>query len=769
MRGMAAADRSPLQGSRWTSKDCDMFSSVLRFAWRPGNLLLDQRALRDWNVADDSQHILHSFCAVGSVNPIHGELFFSVRSSTDYIILNLQLSDFHSIDPDVTFANLYLRYISDDGFHLGISSDENNAERTTFCKGHARPFRYTHRVTGTRQSPVYVQKLPEFLYCFIRDEAAHNLSTLKFSQSTRSPDPADLTRIVTTTTTTTFSMTRDMAKGICQYFMDARLIENAVDRSATQFKDRGIYVLSPKGLHILERFITKNGISADALLKVFAEQPICMRLLHLERRASDDEILVTRAVLELLLRRFVGKKPNIVAANQLPGSGGGDKSGKPLTSSLTEAERAHGVPMWKHSSQEPISRTANPATANKMDFVFSAVAALEWLTDLTTIVGRDEAGEVAAHFVRCGFIALVPDRTAKTIDPSKVTVVRGAGYIKGQATAIQVEAEFRFGDRCIYKITSEGMRAARWEPSKLSNQPTLGASSVSAVNLLSTRSSIDEDFTILAGNASEERLTRKSSVADRLRLDILSIDKVSVKDSYTSKLRQVLEEPNLRSLFREFLRSNFCEENLSFWLDVQDFKRRFNTSSSAVAVPGSGQQKPGGGHAVMERHQRDLIAMAFVIYNTYLAPASACELNIDHNMRGELVAYMTKIVAEVSAKEGAQAVKQGTLDPAMAAKSLHASQLQTMVKLYERIQGYIFRLMATDSYISQAQSMPDIVDDEDDMKVAGKAGKGIGTLETEDLKSPSRSYITISQAANEKQAALLKSMGRALDENNARI
>lgn len=66
-------------------------------------------------------------------------------------------------------------------------------------------------------------------------------------------------------------------------------------------------------------------------------------------------------------------------------------------------------------------------------------------------------------------------------------------------------------------------------------------------------------------------------------------------------------------------------------------------------------------------------------------------------MRGGLVAYMSKIVAEVSAREGAQAVKQGTLDPAMAAKSLHASQLQTMVKLYERIQGYIFRLMATDS------------------------------------------------------------------------
>jgi len=58
---------------------------------------------------------------------------------------------------------------------------------------------------------------------------------------------------------------------------------------------------------------------------------------------------------------------------------------------------------------------------------------------------------------------------------------------------------------------------------------------------------------------------------------------------------------------------------------------------------------------------------------------------------------MSKIVAEVSTREGKDAVSQGTLDPAMAAKSLQASQLQTMVRLYERIQSYIFRLMATDS------------------------------------------------------------------------
>src|SRR6201999_3205923 len=117
-------------------------------------------------------------------------------------------------------------------------------------------------------------------------------------------------RVVTTTTTTTFTMTRDMAKAMSQHFMDARLIENAADPSSNLFKDRGVYVLTPKGLHVLERFISKNGVSSDHLQHVFSTQPICIKLLHLERRSVDDEIIVTQSVITALFRRFVGRQPN---------------------------------------------------------------------------------------------------------------------------------------------------------------------------------------------------------------------------------------------------------------------------------------------------------------------------------------------------------------------------------------------------------------------------------------------------------------------------
>lgn len=167
----------------------------------------------------------------------------------------------------------------------------------------------------------------------------------------------------------------------------------------------------------------------------------------------------------------------------------------------------------------------------------------------------------------------------------------------------------------MYKITPEGMRVARWTVD--SHRSLSGPPSTYSLSAVSS-----EDGEVGTPKISQKpgHITRKSSTTDPMRKDYLSVsmDKMQLKDSYTTKLRQILEEPNLRSAFREFLRSNFCEENLSFWLDVQDFKRRFNTTSSATAVPGTQRagDKRTAGPAVMQRHQRDLIAMAFVIYNS---------------------------------------------------------------------------------------------------------------------------------------------------------
>src|SRR3954465_305658 len=102
----------------------------------------------------------------------------------------------------------------------------------------------SHRVRFTRYD-----------HTFTSEEAINNLGSLKFSQSNRMPDPKDTSRIVTTTTTTTFSMAREMARSVCQRFLDARFIETADGKQGKEFKMQGAtWQLTPKGIHVLERF-----------------------------------------------------------------------------------------------------------------------------------------------------------------------------------------------------------------------------------------------------------------------------------------------------------------------------------------------------------------------------------------------------------------------------------------------------------------------------------------------------------------------------------
>jgi len=205
-------------------------------------------------------------------------------------------------------------------------------------------------------------------------------------------------------------MTRDMAKAMCQHFMDARLIENAVDPSSNLFKDRGVYMLTPKGLHVLERFISRNGITADKLQQVFATQPICVKLLHLERRSSDDEIIISQSVITALFRRFAGRQPNTISQPQ------------PTDPYQKYNERAKGVPL-SDSTERAQPLLGRSQQHHKL--TFAAVSALEWLCDFTSVVGREEAAEMAAQFVRFGLITLVSDKR-KNNDSAIIFTVRGS-------------------------------------------------------------------------------------------------------------------------------------------------------------------------------------------------------------------------------------------------------------------------------------------------------------------------------------------------------
>ena len=70
-----------------------------------------------------------------------------------------------------------------------------------------------------------------------------------------------------------------------------------------------------------------------------------------------------------------------------------------------------------------------------------ALAALEWLCDFTSVVGREEAAEMAAQFVRFGLITLVSDKR-KNNDSAIIFTVRGSAPGNGSPVSVRTVAPF---------------------------------------------------------------------------------------------------------------------------------------------------------------------------------------------------------------------------------------------------------------------------------------------------------------------------------------
>jgi hypothetical protein len=268
-------------------------------------------------------------------------------------------------------------------------------------------------------------RFSKFEHTFTSEEAINNLGSLKFSQSNRMPDPKDPSRIVTTTTTTTFSMAKEMARSVCQRFVDARFVEALDGRGVTFFPMKGgLYQLTPKGINILQRFCQRNGITARHVMDVLESPRNTMQLVNLERDTETDKLSTDRATIEVIFRRFAGQDgPNI-------------KSSVSSSDSDSLSDYSNGLVGVKMAKERKLGDKIYPNT-------FTGKAAVDWLMDCSTTNDRRETCLIAALFVKHGLItALQEDRSHAQQDPSAV--------------------DFQPTKYAIYTVTERGQRVCGW-------------------------------------------------------------------------------------------------------------------------------------------------------------------------------------------------------------------------------------------------------------------------------------------------------------------
>lgn len=396
------------------------------------------------------------------------------------------------------------------------------------------------------------------------------------------PDPKDPSRIVTTTTTTTFSMAKDMARSICQRFVDARFIESADGKYQQIYNMKGsVWQLTPKGITVLDRFCARNGIQQKQVAELSS---ICTsQLVLMERDTQTDKLIRDQGTIEVIFRRFVGEGQRNIKASV----------------NAADSDSLHDYKDGLTGVKMAAERKVNGKTYRD---TFTGKATCDWLMDCSTIVDRRETVEVATLFVEYDLMEPVAQDRAYMSQNPGCNVFQPTKY-------------------AIYQISQRGKD-------------------------------------LINGTGSRGRASESEGGATSQRNGIS-------RDSNTQRLDKILNDPALRLLFREKLRDTHCEENLSFYQDVDEFVR------SCKAVTRQAQKNPS---STSMDGVKEIMAQAYGIYNAFLAPGSPCELNIDHQLRNNLATRMTKAVGQ---------------DVAM------IDTLQEVTSLFEDAQNAVFKLMAS--------------------------------------------------------------------------
>ncbi|KAI1416769.1 RGS-domain-containing protein [Hypoxylon sp. FL1857] len=426
-------------------------------------------------------------------------------------------------------------------------------------------------------------RLTRIEHTFLSEDAINNLGSLKFSQSNRMPDPKDPSRIVTTTTTTTFSMAKDMARSICQRFLDARFIESADGKMQQVYTMKGsVWQLTPKGVCVLDRFCSRNGIQQRQISDLIAlgMSYLCI----LERDTQTDKLVMDRGTMEVIFRRMIG-------ANGL-----NIKSSVSAADSDSLSDYRDGLTGVKMASERKINGRTYKDT-------FTGKACSDWLMDCCTTVDRRETYEMGTLFVQYELM--------EPVQQDRVYMAASPGAVSFQPTK-----------NAIYQLTAKGRD-------------------------------------IVSGGTSRGRTSESEGIGSS-RTGI-------ARDSNTQRLDKILNDAALRLLFRENLRETHCEENLSFYLDVDDFVKSCRQAIKQATKTPTATSMDG---------IKEIMASAYGIYNAFLAPGSPCELNIDHQLRNNLATRMTKAVGQ---------------DVAM------IDTLHEVTTLFEDAQNAVFKLMASDS------------------------------------------------------------------------
>ncbi|CAO3586436.1 unnamed protein product [Absidia cylindrospora] len=469
---------------------------------------------------------------------------------------------------------------------------------------------------------------------FTTDEAATCLKSLKFSHVVRTPEP-NSNAYRLTRTTTTFYMERTIAKALLQQFLNTRLILIATDTTARNVKDKCIWTLTSKGKRMIMDFGERAFVSVDHMAPHLANINT-ISVFVLERINETDQLAFERENITNCFKTVMTKIPleNILADD------------------IGGLHHHHYLDEYTHT--------------------FYGRQLFEWIIQYTTVVNREEADMVAGELVLYGWIAHIIDKSDLGNNSFDDSVL------------------FRTSRNALYHVTERGRFVLGWADTRSSSKSVTSTSSQNDSKGKTKSAGQQHNLNNIYSSSHERPASISNSETDVLTCTDDAAQFV--------RLRQILEDPLLRMYFRIYLKDNFCDENINFWLDYFSMRKKKKAQHTKNGM-------------------KDMISDSYAIYDTYLKSKAIHEVNIDHTLRKNidtLVKSTFSVVSDPRQNSNPSSSSSSTspaappfASPAVTPHSVAttaisinaplAQCLHDLMKLYDKVNDHLCRTMAQDS------------------------------------------------------------------------
>ena len=322
-----------------------------------------------------------------------------------------------------------------------------------------------------------------------------------------------------------------------------------------------------------------------------------------------------------------------------------------------------------------------PGDLNTYQHTFYGYQCYEWIYEYTTVATAEEAHMVTAEFVSNDWICEITDKPTDKRNSNS----NSSSSISSKSTSSSITKN------SLYYLGDSGYKILRGESNVLYNPPATSdpkqmqanglrynteEANTNSNHFIDLNESDTEPLVLTSSNKYSFGIPPPSTTANQYnsrstqqqptfttRTPISADNVLGVKsqpgDSNWMRLSQILEDPLSRMYFRDYLKTNYCQENINFWVDFRTLRRKCHAQADVKA----------------------LFMDIYTIYQTYLGPDAGSELNINHNLRNEINQFISlnySVQTALTAREPADGV------------------IETAIQLYDRVNDQVCRILAED-------------------------------------------------------------------------